>query len=199
MKAHRKKTARPNRRKPQTAARSRNSSPASLTKQLEARTRELAESQRHLAEALEQQTATSDVLRVISSSSGELAPVFEAMLENAVRLCEAKFGNLFLHEGGALRIVASHNVPAEFVEARRRRGSYRDTPLGDVIGKKQTLHIPDLAAIKAYRERHPTVVEAVELGGCRTVVLVPMLKDNEFVGIIAIYRQEVRPFTDKQI
>jgi GAF domain-containing protein len=152
-----------------------------------------------LTESLEQQTATSEVLRVISSSPGELQPVFQTMLVNAVRLCEAKFGNLFLHEGGTLRIVASHDVPGEFVEARRRRGSYQGTPLGDVVGTKQTVHMPDLAATQAYAERHPAVVEAVELGGIRTVVLVPMLKDNELVGVIAIYRQEVRPFTDRQI
>jgi signal transduction histidine kinase len=121
------------------------------------------------------------------------------MLENAVRLCEAKFGNLFLHEEGTLHIVASHDVPGEFVEARRRRGSYQGTPLGDVIETKQTVHIPDLAATQAYAERHPAVVEAVELGGIRTTVVVPMLKDNELVGVIAIYRQDVRPFTGKQI
>ena len=165
---------------------------ARLLNDLRQRTNELTES-------LEQQTATSEVLRVISSSPGELQPVFQTMLVNAVRLCEAKFGNLFLHEGGTLRIVASHDVPGEFVEARRRRGSYQGTPLGDVVGTKQTVHIPDLAATQAYAERHPAVVEAVELGGIRTVVLVPMLKDNELVGVIAIYRQEVRPFTDRQI
>jgi two-component system, NtrC family, sensor kinase len=152
-----------------------------------------------LSEALEQQTATSDVLGVISRSPGELAPVFDTMLANAVRLCEAKFGNLFLHEGGALRIVASHDVPAKFVEARRRRDSYQGTPLDDVIGTKQTIHIADLAGTQTYAERHPAVVEAVELGGIRTTVLVPMLKDNELVGLIAIYRQEIRPFTDRQI
>jgi signal transduction histidine kinase len=150
-------------------------------------------------EALEREKAAAEVLRVISSSRGELAPIFEAILANAVRLCEAKFGNLFLHEEGSLRIVASHNVPAEFVEARRRRASYHGTPLGDVIGTKQTVHIADLAASRAYAERHPTVVEAVELGGIRTTVLVPMLRDNELVGIIAIFGQELRPFTDKQI
>jgi GAF domain-containing protein len=152
-----------------------------------------------LRESLLQQTAAADVLGIISSSPGELEPVFKTMLENAVRLCEAKFGNLFLHEGGTLRIVASHDVPGQFVEARRRRGSYQGTPLGDVVGTQQTVHIPDLAAMQAYAERHAAVVEAVELGGIRTVVLVPMLKDNELVGVIAIYRQEVRPFTDRQI
>jgi GAF domain-containing protein len=152
-----------------------------------------------LRESLQQQTASADVLKVISSSPGELEPVFKLMLENAVQLCEARFGNLFLHEGGTLRIVASHNVPAAFVDARRRRGSYRGTPLGDVIGTKQTLHIADLSATQAYAERHPIVVEAVELGGIRTVIIVPMLKDEALVGVISMYRQEVRPFADKQI
>src|SRR5271166_5577224 len=181
------------------AARPASSTVADLQEQVSALTRELAEAREHLAEALEQQTATSDVLGVISRSPGELAPVFDTMLANAVRLCEAKFGNLFLHEGGVLRIVASHDVPAEFVEARRRRDSYQGTPLDDVIGTKQTIHIADLAGTQAYAERHPAVVEAVELGGIRTTVLVPMLKDNELVGLIAIYRQEVRSFTDRQI
>ena len=172
---------------------------ADLQQQLEACKRELAGAREQLSEALEQQTATAQVLDVISSSPGELAPVFETILANAVRLCEAKFGNLFLHEGGTLRIVASHDVPAEFVETRRRRVSYQGAPLGDVIGTKQTVHIADLAATQAYADRHPAVVEAAELGGIRTTVLVPMLKDDEVVGVIAIYRQEVRPFTDKQV
>ena len=156
---------------------------------------------RDLSEALEQQTATSEVLEIISSTPGELMPVFETMLANATRLCEAKFGHLYLHEGGALRVVASHNVPAAFAEARRR-GPFdpaSGSPSGEVIRTKQTVHLADLAATQAYAERHPHVVEAVELGGVRTVVAVPMLKDNELIGIISIFRQEVRPFTDKQV
>jgi GAF domain-containing protein len=154
-----------------------------------------------LSEALEQQTATSEVLQVISSSPGELEPTFEAMLANAVRICEAKFGNLYLHEGGALRVVASHNVPRAFAEARRR-GPIRPAPGGDfgkLIRTKQTVQTADLAATRPYAERNPAVVDAVELGGVRTVVVVPMLKNNDLVGAIAIFRQEVRPFTDKQI
>jgi signal transduction histidine kinase len=185
-------TTKPKRNNAPTAARRASSTLADLQEQVGALTRELAE-------AREQQTATSEVLSVISSSPGELEPVFETMLANAVRLCEAKFGNLFLHQGGTLRIVASHDVPAEFVEARRRRSSYQGTPLGDVIVTKRTAHIADLSAIQAYAERQPAVVEAVELGGIRTSVLVPMLKDNEVVGLIAIFRQQVRPFTDKQV
>jgi GAF domain-containing protein len=165
-----------------------------LFDEVQARTRELTE-------ALEQQTATSEVLQIISSTPGELTPVFETMLTNATRLCEAKFGHLYLHEGGALRVVASHNVPAAFAEARRRGPfhPYPGSPSGGVIRTRQTVHLADLAATQAYSERHPHAVEAVELGGARTVVAVPMLKDNELIGIISIYRQEVRPFTDKQV
>jgi signal transduction histidine kinase len=182
-------------------ARHRGPTAADLQKQLDQRTRELADAQKHLAEALEQQTATSEVLQVISSSPGELEPVFEAMLANAVRICEARFGNLYLHERGALRVVASHNVPRAFAEARRR-GPFRPAPgsaLGKLIRTKQTVHHADTAATQPYAERDPAVVDAVELGGVRTLVVVPMLKNNDLVGAIAIFRQEVRPFTDKQI
>src|SRR6266436_5124931 len=160
-----------------------------------------ADLKKKLAEALEQQTATSEVLQVISSSPGELEPVFQAMLANAVRICEAKFGNLYLHEGGALRVVASHNVPRAFAEARRR-GPIRPSPdsaLGKLIRTKRTVQTADAAATRPYAERDPAVVDAVELGGVRTSVVVPMLKNNDLVGAIAIFRQEVRPFTDKQI
>ena len=151
--------------------------------------------------SLEQQTATSQVLSVISSSPGELGPVFRAMLANAVRICEAKFGNLYLHEGGGLRMVAEHDVPPMFAKARRDRVVHPapDSALSGVIGTKQTTHIPDLMATRSYEERHVSTVEAVEVGGVRTVVAVPLLKEDELVGIIAIYRQEVHPFTDKQV
>jgi two-component system, NtrC family, sensor kinase len=167
---------------------------AELEKELEARTRELSE-------AREQQAATAEVLHVISSSPGKLEHVFETMLANATRLCEAKFGNLYLHERGALRVVASHNVPRAFAEARRR-GPIRPAPdsaLGKLIKTKQTVQTADVAATRPYAERDPAVVDAVALGGVRTNVVVPMLKNNDLVGAIAIFRQEVRPFTDKQI
>src|ERR1700730_5720106 len=152
-----------------------------------------------LRESLQQQTVTAEVLGVISSTPGELAPVFEAMLANATRLCAAKFGTFYLHEEGGLRLVAAHDVPPAFAEARRR-GPIRpptDGPLGELIRTKQTIHTADLAATRSYAERNPVAVDAVELGGVRTTVAVPMLKDDELIGIIAIYRQEVRPFTDK--
>src|SRR6516164_11631342 len=163
---------------------------------------ELAVARRELAEALERQAATDEVLRVISSSPGELQPIFESMLENGTRLCEAKFGVLYLYENGGFRVVASHNIPPAFAEARRQRGTFLPppgTPLGDTITTKQTVHVSDLSATRPYAERIETVVAAVELGGIRTTVSVPMLKDNELIGAITIYRQEVRPYTDKQI
>jgi signal transduction histidine kinase/putative methionine-R-sulfoxide reductase with GAF domain len=154
-----------------------------------------------LSEALEQQTATSEVLRVISSSPGELQPVFQAMLANAVRICEAKFGTLYLYEGGELRLVGAHNVPPALAEARRRAPirPAAGTPFGDLIRTRQTAQVADLAATQAYAERHPVTVDGVELGGVRTLLAVPMLKDDELIGGIGIFRQEVRPFTDKQI
>jgi GAF domain-containing protein len=172
-----------------------------LKKQLEERTRELAEARGHLSEALEQQTATSEVLRVISSSPGELEPVFRAMLENAVRLCEAKFGTLYLREGDAFRAAALHNAPSAFAEFWHR-GPHRPGPstvLSRVLRAKQVIHISDITADQAYIERDPLFIAAVELGGFRTVLAVPMLKETEVLGAIYIYRQEVRPFSDKQI
>ena len=156
---------------------------------------------RELSESLEQQTATSEVLKVISSSPGELEPVFEAMLESATRICEARFGSLYLYSEDGLTLAATHNAPPAFAEARRR-GPIRpapDTALGQVIRTKEMAQVADLAATRAYVDGNPVAVDAVKLAGMRTVVAVPMLKDNRLIGIIASYRQEVRPFTEKQI
>ncbi len=155
-----------------------------------------------LRELLAQQTATADVLQVISSSPGELQPVFQAMLENARRLCEAKFGDLYLRDRDAFRMVATHNSPPAYAAARRQDPLLRpppDAPLGLVATTKQVAHIPDITKIPSYIEGNPFVVVGVELGGYRTVLAVPMLKDNELVGAITFARQEVRPFTEKQI
>jgi signal transduction histidine kinase len=160
-----------------------------------------ADLQKQLAEALERQAATSEVLRLISSSPSELQPVFDAILSNATRLCEAKFGDLYLRDGDAFRMAATHDSPAAFAAARRR-GLLRpppDAPLGLVAITKQVAHIADITTIPSYVEGHPFVVAGVELAGYRTVLAVPMLKDNELVGAITFCRQEVRPFTDKQI
>ena len=156
-----------------------------------------------LRESLEQQTATAEVLSVISSSPGELEPVFQTMLANAVRICDAKFGNIYRWDREALHIIASHNTPPAFEEARKRGGSYLPNPemgIGRMVAAKTVIHIANSAAEKSYTElRNPEIVTAVELGGVRTVLFVPMLKDNELIGAIVVYRQEVRPFTDKQI
>ena len=147
-----------------------------------------------LKQSLEQQTATADVLRVISSSPGELKPVFEAMLQNAVRICDAQFGNLALLEGDGFRFVAQHGAPPKYRDARQREPFVRANSrnLDRVIKTKQAVHVADVAA-------EDPQSGVVTLGGARTLVNVPMLKDDELVGIIAIYRQEVRPFTEKQI
>ena len=141
------------------------------------------------------------MLRVISGSPGELQPVFEALLENATRICGANFGNLFLYDKEAFRAVAMHNAPPAYAEARMR-GPNRpgpDTALGRLVRTKQVVQISDLKAEPGYVERDPFFVGGVELGGIRTLLAVPMLKENELVGVIAIYRQEVRPFAEKQI
>jgi GAF domain-containing protein len=158
--------------------------------------------ERELAEALEQQTATAEVLSVISSSPGELEPVFQAMLENATRVCEAKFGILWLREGDGFRSVALYNLPRAYAEERQREPVIRPGPgtgLHRVVKSNQVSHVADIRAEEAYVERDPLRVSTVELGGYRTVLDVPMLEGNELIGIITIYRQEVHPFTDKQI
>jgi len=166
-----------------------------LFDEVQARTRELSE-------ALEQQTATSEVLRVISSSPGDLQPVFQAMLENATRICEAKFGSMYLYEGDAFRFVAQHNAPLAFVEARTRDPIVRpppDTPLARVAATKQVSQITDMRTIPSYVSQDPFVVSAVELGNYRAVLAVPMVKENELIGSINIQRQQAQPFTDKEI
>ena len=154
-----------------------------------------------LRQSLEQQTATADVLRVISSSPGELEPVFQAILQNATTLCEARFGGLTLCEGDAVRIRALHNAPSGFAEFATR-GPFHPgpkVPLGRAIRTKQIVHVADIREDESYLERDPLAVAGAELGGYRTILIVPMLKEDKLSGAIAIFRQEVRPFTDKQI
>jgi two-component system, NtrC family, sensor kinase len=175
--------------------------PNSLTTELD---RELAETRKALAEALEQQTATSEVLHVISSSPGELEPVFQAMLANATRLCEAKFGTMFLYEGGAFRVVAQKDAPRAYIERWSSEpvlvvADHPAVPLARLARTREVQHIPNVASEQAYIERDPPFVGLVDLAGARTLIAVPMLKESELIGAIAIFRQEVRPFTDKQI
>jgi GAF domain-containing protein len=147
-----------------------------------------------LRQSLEQQTATADVLRVISSSPGELEPVFQEVLENATRICEAKFGTLFRFDG-KFHLAAQFGTPPELAENQRRRGPFLPpvgSPLDRVIRTKQVSHTEDDAAEKV-------LGNAAKLGGARSAVRVPLLKDDALIGALVIYRHEVRPFTDKQI
>ena len=163
---------------------------------------ELRQRTDELSESLEQQTATSEVLRVISSSPGELKPVFEALLENATRICGSKFGTMYLCEGDAFRAIAMHGAPAAYVRVRMREPVFHpgpETTLARIARTKQVVQIADLAAEWQTGKRDPMRVPALELGGARTLLSVPMLKESKLVGVISIYRTEVRPFTEKQI
>src|SRR5262249_8644565 len=165
---------------------------------------EVTKLRHELAEALERQQATSEVLRVISRSPGELEPVFRAMLENAVRICGAEFGLMFLREADGLRAVALHGAPPAFAEERRRNPVIRPTPastLGGALARKRPVQTPDVLEIPNYFDAPPgfTPPQLTKFTGARTVLAVPLMKDNEPVGAIVIYRIEVRPFNDKQI
>ena len=155
-----------------------------------------------LRESLEQQTATSEVLEVISSSPGELQSVFATMLEKAVRICDAAWGNIHNWDGRAFHLLAMHNVPPSYAEARQRAPVAPPHPMsmfGALAATKSVVHFADAAANEGYIERVPSVVAAVEHGGGRTMLGVPMLKDDELVGAFTLICQEVRPFADKQI
>ena len=153
-----------------------------------------------LRQSLEQQTATSQVLQVISSSTGDLEHVFATMLENATRICEAKFGALYLIEGDGFRATAMHNAPPAYQEARA--GVVHPPPsssLWRAANTKEAFQIADVMLERGYFERDPFVVSAVAHGGYRSVLSVPILHEDKLVGVITIFRQEVRPFGDKQI
>jgi signal transduction histidine kinase len=217
MKARRRRTPKPNRGK-QATGRARGSSAANLKEQLDQRTRELAKARaqnkrlleeaqmrtRELSDAQEQQTATAKVLRVISSSPGDLEPVFRMMLANTVRLCEAKFGNLFLCDGDELRIVAMHNAPPAYAKERRRAPRTRPDPttmFGRALRTKKPVQIADIGDEPDGSDSGiiSTGAKLAKLAGARTTLAVPMVKEQELVGGILIYRREIRPFSDKQI
>ncbi len=175
---------------------------ARLLNELRQRTDDLTARTGDLTEALEQQTATSEVLQVISSSAGDLGPVFAAMLEKAVRICDATFGNIYRAEGDGLRNVTTHNTPPVFAQALGSSPYFSPGPKNPVrrmMTTKAVVHVADVAATEAYAEGEPISIASVELGGTRTLMIVPMLKDNELVGAFTLARQEVRPFTEKQI
>ena len=165
-----------------------------LFEEVQAKTRDLAES-------LQQQTATSEVLQIISSSPGDLAPVFDKMLENATRICGAEFGSMVLVESDTVRRAALYNVPPAFAAMRTNEvlQVHPRSSMATAIRSKQVVQVEDLRSSPAYLERSPMSVQLVELGGARTIVVVPMLREDEVIGLITVYRQEVRPFSDKQI
>ena len=175
---------------------------ARLLNELRQRTNDLSQRTNDLSEALEQQTATSEILQVISGSPGDLQPVFAVILDKAARICDASFGNIFRWDGNALWLVATHNTPPAFTE-HRRRVPFRPNqgnPIGQMLRASAGIHVADLALDERYIQKSdPEVVAAVELGGIRTFVAVPMLKDEKLVGTVILYRQEVRPFSDRQI
>jgi GAF domain-containing protein len=178
MKTRRRNTTKLKRREKPASPPRRGPAAADLQKQLDQRTRELSE-------ALEQQTATSEVLQLISGSPGELDPVFESILANATTLCAARFGSLYLCDGDNLRIVARHNAPPAYAKALPvgsviRSGS--PSALGRMMRTKQVVHIADIRAEETYAKRDPVRVAAAELAGARTVLCVPMLKDDKLVG-----------------
>src|SRR5262249_14237903 len=138
-------------------------------------------------------------LRVISSSSGELESVFETILANATRICEANFGNLYLRDREVFRLAAAHNTPPALIEHRKRAPLGQPWHVGRMVETTEAVQAADIAAGQDYAEGRPDVVSAVELGGIRTALFVPMLKEEELIGLLTIYRQVVRPFTEKQI
>jgi adenylate cyclase len=155
-----------------------------------------------LRQSLEQQTATSEVLQVISRSPSDLEPVFASTLDNAVRICDANFGSIFRWEKGALELVATHNAPSGYADARRRLHTTPQPgdPMDRVLTTKSIVHVADLAAEASYvAGRNPQIALPVEKGGVRTVLFVPMLLEDEPIGVFSLFRQEVRPFTDRQI
>jgi GAF domain-containing protein len=156
-----------------------------------------------LRESLQQQTASADVLRIISSSPGELDPVFSTILQSAVRLCEATLGNLFLYNGEDFVSAAVHASSPDYAATRRPglviHHAHPEVPINRITRTKELIHIADVRTEKAYIDRDPVFCELVDRGGARTLLVVPMLKEETLVGALATYRQEVRPFTDKQV
>src|SRR5215469_2808810 len=173
------------------------------TSSVASRETEVARFHRERDEALERETATSEVLRLISKSPSDLELVFRSILQNATRICEAKFGVLHLYEGGGFRVGATHNAPSAFAQAMARREPIfcpsPQHPLARVAATKRVVQVSDLVEDEAYKQRDPGALRLVELARARSLIAVPMLRDDVLIGDIVIYRQEVRVFTDKQI
>jgi GAF domain-containing protein len=163
---------------------------------------EVARLNRELSEAREEQSAASEILEVISSSTGDLQPVFAMMLENAVRICDATFGNIYRFDGDALHLVATHNTPPAYAEERRRAPyrPYPQSPIGRMVTDKTLAHVSDLTAEEVYiAQLDPVAVSAAALGRIRTLLGVPLVSKGEMIGAFFLSRQQVRPFTDRQI
>jgi signal transduction histidine kinase len=192
-KTRQRKPATPGRRNKPAAPRRRGSASARQKAEIARLTRELDE-------ASQQRAATAEVLQIISGSSGDLQPAFGKMLAHAARICDAKYGNVFRLDGDTLHLVASHNTPAALIEARRRVHLNPKLPFGRMVATKAAVQVADIMAEEAYTvQRDPRLVAPVEIGGARTVLVVPLLKEGEVIGAFSLYRQEVRTFSDKQI
>jgi signal transduction histidine kinase len=184
----------------QTATKRRNGAAARRGSARARQQAEIAQLSRELDDAMQQQAATAEVLQIISGSSGDLQPAFGKMLDHAARICDARYGNVFRLEGDTLHMVASHNTPAALIEARRRVRLNPKLPFGRMVATKAAVQVADIMAEEAYTvQRDPRLVAPVEIGGARTVLVVPLLKDGEVIGAFSLYRQEVRTFSDKQI
>src|SRR5580704_13977738 len=192
-KTRQRKTATPRRRNGPAAAHRRGAASARQKA-------EVARLRRELNEALQLQAATAEVLHIISSSPGDLQPAFGKMLAHAARICDARYGNVFRLQGDALHLVASHNTPPALVEARRVVRLNPKLPFGRMVATKAAVQVADITAEESYTvRRDPRLVAPVEIGGARTVLVVPLLKEGEVIGAFSLYRQEVRTFSDKQI
>jgi len=151
-------------------------------------------------ESLQQQTATAEVLQVINSWPGDLAPVFDAMLEKATRLCGAGFGTLWIYEGEQFRAAAGHGVPPALAEFVREPAPVEaSASLVEIVRGRNVVHVPDLAASELYHAGNRVRHAHVDLGGARTLLSVALRKDSTLLGAFNVYRQEVSPFSDKQI
>src|ERR1700751_4028733 len=154
-----------------------------------------------LSTIAEQQRATTEVLKLISSSFGDPQPVFANILASAVRICDADIGIINRWDGDALHLVATHNMPQKYIELRTQSPykPHQRSPSGRMLATRRLIHIVDLAVDQAYLERNPPAVAAFEIAGVRTVLLVPLWKDKELIGSFLVGRKEVRPFADEQI
>jgi len=188
---HRRKRAAPNTQKQKKTARPR--------KSLRRKTK-FAQLTRELHEALQQQAATSEVLHIISGTPGDVSVVFQKLLAHAARICNAKFGNIYRLEDDSLCLVASHNTPAALAATRRRVHINPNLPFGRMVATKKAVHVADIRTEEGYvKLRDPQLVGPAVIGGVRTILAVPMLKDDELIGSFTIFRQEVRPFSERQI